>query len=147
MNNITKYHAFPTTKFFSNSLFDDFFNRSIADFVGSDGLINQPAVNILETDTAFKLELAAPGLDKQDFNLNVEDNYLTISASQKTEEKKEGEEYTRREFRYEAFERSFKLPETVNQDAITAVYENGVLQVTLSKVEEARPVVKKITVG
>ena len=72
MTSIAKFRPFPTTKFFPNGLFDEFLNRSISGFIGSDGLTNQPAVNILETSTSFELEFAAPGFEKQDFSLNVE---------------------------------------------------------------------------
>ena len=147
MANIAKFRPFPSTKFFPNSLFDDFFNRSIADFVGSDALVTQPAVNILETNAAFKLEVAAPGFEKQDFSLNVENDYLTVRAQRERQKDDAAERVTRREFRFDAFERSFKLPATVNQEMISAVYENGVLIVTIPKKEEAKSVVKTIEIG
>jgi len=147
MANIAKFRPFPSTKFFPNSLFDDFFNRSIADFVGSDALVTQPAVNILETNAAFKLEVAAPGFEKQDFSLNVENDYLTVRAQCERQKDDTTERVTRREFRFDAFERSFKLPATVNQEMISAVYENGVLIVTIPKKEEAKSVVKTIEIG
>jgi len=147
MANIAKFRPFPSTKFFPNSLFDDFFNRSIADFVGSDALVTQPAVNILETNAAFKLEVAAPGFEKQDFSLNVENDYLTVRAQRERQKDDAAERVTRREFRFDAFERSFKLPATVNQEVISAVYENGVLIVTIPKKEEAKSVVKTIEIG
>ena len=147
MANIAKFRPFPSTKFFPNSLFDDFFNRSIADFVGSDALVTQPAVNILETNAAFKLEVAAPGFEKQDFSLDVENDYLTVRAQRERQKDDAAERVTRREFRFDAFERSFKLPATVNQEMISAVYENGVLIVTIPKKEEAKSVVKTIEIG
>lgn len=147
MANIAKFRPYPATKYFNGGLFDEFFNRSIADVIGSDVLINQPAVNILETNTAFKLEFAAPGFEKQDFTLNVEDKMLTVSGAREQKQEEQQERYTRREFRFDSFQRSFKLPDVVNQDGITAVYEHGVLQVTLPKKEEAVPVVKTISIG
>lgn len=147
MTSIAKFRPFPTTKFFPNGLFDEFLNRSIGDFIGSDGLTNQPAVNILETATSFELEFAAPGFEKQDFSLNVEQDYLTVNAQRENKQEETNERYTRREFRFDSFKRSFKLPATVNQDAVSAVYKNGVLQVTLPKKEEATTPVKTIAIS
>lgn len=147
MTNIAKFRPFPTTKFSANGLFDDFFNRSIADYIGADALVNQPAVNILETNTSFKLEVAAPGFEKQDFALNLENDFLTISAQRENKQEATNERFTRREFRFDTFKRSFKLPATVNQGDISAVYENGVLLVTLPKKEEATTSVKTITIS
>ena len=147
MTNIVKFQPFPATKPLFNGFLDEFFNRNIADFVGSDGVLNQPAVNIVETDASFKVELAPPGFDKQDFAINVENDFLTVSASRETKNEEKNERFTRREFSVSAFKRSFKLPATVNQEAIAAVYENGILNVTLGKKEEAKPVVKTIQIG
>ncbi len=105
MTNIAKFRPFPTTKFFPNGLFDDLLNRSIADFVGSDVLVSQPAVNILETNTSFTLEVAAPGFEKQNFALNVDRDYLTISAQRENTEEEKSERFTRREFRFDGFKR------------------------------------------
>lgn len=147
MNSIAKFRSFPATKIFPGGLLDDFFNHSIADFLGSDNLINQPAVNILETNTAFELEVAAPGFEKQDFTLDVENDYLTISGKRENKQEETTERFTRREFRFDTFKRSFKLPATVNQNDISAVYQNGVLQVTLPKKAEATAVVKTIEIS
>ena len=147
MTNIAKFRPFPSTKFFTNSLLDDFLNGSLTGFVGSDTLTNQPAVNIVETKSDYRIELAAPGFEKQDFSLNVEDNYLTIKAERKQETENSDERYTRREFRFETFQRSFKLPETVNQESVNAVYENGVLKITLPKKEAAKAIVKTIAIS
>ena len=147
MTNLAKFRPLPATKFFTNGLFDDMLNRSIADFVGADVLVSQPAVNILENNTSFMLEVAAPGFEKQNFTLSVENNYLTINAQREQKEEENAERFTRREFRFDGFSRSFKLPATVNQDAVSAVYENGVLTVTLPKKEEATTVIKTIAIG
>jgi HSP20 family protein len=94
-----------------------------------------PAVNIFENEGIFKLEIAAPGLAKEDFTINVEDKILTISAEKKVDtETKEGEKTLRREFSFSNFKRTFTLPENVNVADIKAVYENGVLNVHLPKV-------------
>ena len=88
-----------------------------------------------ENAAEFRLEVAAPGLAKEDFKINVEDVTLTISADKKAAEAKEGEKYIRREFGYSTFKRTFTLPETVDVTSIKAVYENGILVLTLPKVE------------
>jgi HSP20 family protein len=107
---------------------------------------NVPAVNIKETDTSFGIELAAPGKNKEDFNIEIDHNVLTISSEEKTEKEEKSNEgkYTRKEFSYASFRRAFTLPETVNTDSINATYENGVLQVALPKREEALPKPKRL---
>lgn len=107
---------------------------------------NVPAVNIKETDTNFGIELAAPGKTKEDFNIEIDHNVLTISSEEKNEkeEKDNQGKYTRREFSYSSFRRAFTLPESVNSDSINATYENGVLHVTLPKREEALPKPKRM---
>lgn len=147
MTSLVKFQPLPSTKPLFNGFLDEFFNRNISNFIGSDAVLNQPAVNIVETDEAFKLEFAAPGYNKQDFSVNVENDFLTVSASRETKQEEQNERYTRREFSVTSFKRSFKLPKTVNQEAIAAVYENGILNVTLGKKEEAKPVVKTIQIA
>jgi HSP20 family protein len=108
-----------------------------------------PAVNVIENNDEFKIELAAPGLKRSDFKIEVDNGVLTISSEKKTEreEKSGGEKesnrngsrYTKREFSYTSFRRSFSLPETVNSDNIQANYTDGVLMLTLPKREEAKP--------
>jgi HSP20 family protein len=121
------------------SFLGDFFN----DFM-SDELLNKnifksiPAVNISETNDKFAVELAVPGLDKNDFKLQVENGVLSISAEKKTETKDENTKFTRKEFSYSSFSRSFTLPEHVQHDAITAEYTNGVLTLSIPKKEEAK---------
>ncbi len=109
--------------------------RSKPSFETNAATRKQPAVNIKETGTEFNIELAAPGIAKEEFNINIEKDVLTISASK---EQKEGTNYTRREFNYFSFERSFVLPETVDTTAISAAYNNGILSITLPKVDSAR---------
>lgn len=124
------------------------FDRWVNDFFNDDLNVKfktaTPSVNVIENGDAFKLEIAAPGLAKEDFKVNVEDNVLTISAEKKTEQTTEGDEktekYLRREFSYSSFKRSFTLPENVKSDDVKAVYENGVLNISIPKAE-----VKKVT--
>jgi HSP20 family protein len=96
-----------------------------------------PAVNIKETDNAFELSVAAPGLEKKDFKVEVDNNLLTISAEHKQEKEEKDKEYTRKEYNYNSFMRSFELPSYVNAEAIDAQYKEGILTLTLPKKEEA----------
>ena len=105
-----------------------------------------PAVNIRENDQNFEIEVAAPGFQKEDFKLDVEKNVLTISAETKKENTEENDNYTRREFSYSSFSRSFTLPETVQEDQIKAKYENGLLNLTLQKSAKASAQRKSIPV-
>ena len=150
MTGIVKVQPFPATKFFSNGFFDELLNRGIGEFVGNDTQLSHPAVNVTENEDSFKVEIAAPGFEKQHFALNVENGHLIVTAKreEKTEEvPTDKNRFLRREFRYESFKRSFKLPNTVNQDGIAAVYESGILNIELPKKEEAKPVMKSIQVG
>ncbi len=135
---LVKYNSNNGLRGFDN-FFDTFFNNNLTDVIGSDNNISQPSVNVIETEDDYRLEVAAPGLGKEDFDVNIEDSSLTISAEVKKEEEETTEKYTRREFNYSAFKRSFNLPDTVNAENIAAAYENGVLTLTLPKREEAKP--------
>jgi len=92
-----------------------------------------PAVNVNETDKGFEVELAAPGLSKKDFNISVENGMLTISSEKKEEKESKDKNYTRREFSYSSFSRTFALPENVKEEGVDARYEDGVLKLTLAK--------------
>ncbi|WP_017731765.1 Hsp20/alpha crystallin family protein [Nafulsella turpanensis] len=100
--------------------------------------ISMPAVNVCETDEQFRIDVAAPGFNKEDFNLHVENNMLTISSEKQLEDKKEEENVSRREFSYGAFQRTFTLPASANADKINAKYNNGVLVINIPKKEEAK---------
>lgn len=115
---------------------DEFFTRGIGDFLGSDFATNVPAVNIVENEQGFHLELAAPGLTKEHFKISVEMNRLTISAGHTQEQNVEEANFTRREFNYSTFSRSFFLPVSIDKDRITASYENGVLRLMVPKKQE-----------
>jgi len=107
---------------------------------------NLPSVNVKETDGDFRIELAAPGLDKNDFKIDLEKDVLTISAEKKMENTEENDRYTRKEFEYHNFRRSFTMPENVNGENIKATYEKGVLHVVLPKKEVSVQNAKKIVV-
>ncbi len=99
-----------------------------------------PSVNIKEDTEGFQVEVAAPGFDKSDFNISLDNDLLTISSEkQEQTELKEDEKYNKREFNYQSFTRSFTLPELVEGDKITASYTNGVLLISIPKKEEAKP--------
>ena len=120
----------------SRTFLDDIFSN-LNEVIGSDFVNNRPAVNVIESKDAYTLSLAAPGLEKGDFDLNIDKNLLTISVEKETETV-EGEKYTRREFGYTKFTRSFRLPKTVETENIAGTYKNGILNVTLPKKEEAK---------
>jgi HSP20 family protein len=103
-----------------------------------------PAVNIKESETDFKLELFAPGLKKDDFNIEIDQRTLSISSEKKEETEENNEKYSRKEFSFGSFKRTFNLPETVNFDAIEANYESGILNLRLPKREEALPKPKRM---
>jgi HSP20 family protein len=115
------------------NVFEDFFNRSLPDNFLQDNDTFSPSVNVSETEKEFRLEFAAPGFDKKDFNVNVDRDTLTVSAERENKtENKEGN-YTRKEFSYGSFKRMFTLPENVDDENIQAVYENGILNLILPK--------------
>ncbi len=94
-----------------------------------------PAVNVKEMDTTFELELAAPGMKKEDFKISVENGVLRISAETQSEKEDIGNGYTRKEFDYQSFSRSFRLPEQTEIDAIAANYTEGILRLSVPKTE------------
>ena len=119
---------------------DEFFNRSISDIVGTDFTHDSPAVNIIEKDDSFELEVAAPGLEKNDFKVMIEKDSLTISA-EKVEEKTETSEekhFKRKEYNFQKFTRRFRLPKTVDKTTLKAKYLQGILKVTIHKTPEAK---------
>lgn len=121
-----------------NKWIDTLFNTTLADAMGSDFTFSSPSVNIVENDDHFNMQLAAPGLEKSDFAISIENDHLVISAEKKMEKEetdKQGK-FTRREFNFNSFKRSFQLDEVINREGISASYENGVLSITLPKKEE-----------
>lgn len=125
------------------SLLDRFFDGEMFDWANrnfSNTNTTLPSVNIKENADAFTVEVAAPGFDKSDFKLELNHNTLTISSDKKVEkETKEGEFFTKREYSYQSFTRSFTLPQIADGERIEASYENGILTVGIPKKEEAKP--------
>src|SRR5215203_156211 len=103
-------------------------------------------VNIRETEKEYLLDVVAPGLNKEDFRINLEQNLLTISVENKQETVNEGEKQLRREYQFQSFKRSFTLDEKINADEISAQYVNGVLTLNLPKKEDVKPATKQITI-
>ena len=130
------------------SVFDDMFKT---DWLGGTTNVNSigtsiPAVNIQETEDAFSVEVAAPGKSKEDFNIELDNDVLTISSEDKKENgttDKKGR-YTRKEFSYSTFKRAFSLPDSVDNAKISASYNNGVLEIALPKKEEAKVQAKRL---
>lgn len=106
-----------------------------------------PAVNVEETDKEFRIEVAAPGYEKEELKVSVEEGVLTISSEHKEEEKEEKNNFIRREFGYRSFSRAFNLPEEVNTEKINAKHKNGVLSVYLPKAEVKVNPAKDIKIG
>lgn len=133
------YRPFGMSKWVDD-LFENFFNRPLAGFDSREVMFSQPSVNVREENNEFVVEVAAPGLAKEDFHLEIEKGYLVIRTEkeQQEEEKSDNGKYTRREFNYTRFQRSFLLPETIDPDAITAKYESGILNIHLPKMEMAK---------
>ncbi|NLI72247.1 MAG: Hsp20/alpha crystallin family protein [Bacteroidales bacterium] len=136
-------------RFTGNPLIDRFFDTDLFDWTSrnySKTNTTLPSVNVKENDNEFGIEVAAPGFDKDDFKIEVHNDTLTIS-SEKQEEEKESDEsacYTKREFSYQAFTRSFTLPESADGDKVEAAYKKGILTVTIPKKEEAKPKAPKV---
>jgi HSP20 family protein len=133
------------------SVFQDFFKPWDRWYDTNGGLLAQmltvPAVNIVEKQDHFEISLAAPGMRKDDFSIDVEGNLLTISAESEQKKEEREERHTRREFNYTSFSRAFTLPEGVMKDRIDASYESGLLKLMLPKTEEAKkPSSKHITI-
>jgi HSP20 family protein len=130
--NIERAFGFPS--FFSDTL----------ERLWSDEEINwMPSANIRERAEDFKIDLAVPGMEKKDFSVDVENGVLTIKGERKEENVEENEKITRREFHYGSFQRSFNLPESADVNKITAAYKDGVLSLTIAKLEEMKSKAKK----
>lgn len=124
------------------ALVNDFIGRELFNWDNSHFSSTQttvPAVNILESPDNFEVEVAAPGMEKQDFKIQLENNTLTISSQKEQSEQEHTGNYTRREFSYQSFHRTFLLPrDVVNDEGIAARYENGVLHLIIPKKEEVK---------
>jgi len=133
--------SWPTV--FDGGLMEKFFNAPLDEFLNFGKVTNTPSVNISETDSEYKLSIAAPGLEKTDFKIEALDDMLTVSAEKEKEIKEEKNgRYNRREYNYTSWSRSFTLPENANADKVDAKYEKGELKIKIPKTET-----KKVKTG
>ena len=139
----------PTVRF--NSGYSNLFHELLKDDLGSvartDHYAHIPAVNISETEQAFHIELAAPGYEKKDFQIDVLERSLTIKVELEKEAQPEGLKFNRREFAYRNFSRVFNLPKNAKADKISAAYEAGVLKIEVQKEAPKKPAVKTIKIA
>lgn len=128
--------SFPTL----SSWVDDIINQSFGtEFMGNFNTgISLPAVNVIDRDEEYIVEMAIPGIKKSDFEISIDNQILSISAENKVEKEEDNDNYTRREFGYSSFKRSFTMPKTVNTEKISATYNDGILRVELPKFDEAK---------
>ncbi|RYG10008.1 MAG: Hsp20/alpha crystallin family protein [Chitinophagaceae bacterium] len=130
-----------------NPFFNDVFDSVLNDSFLGDRLVSRvPAVNIAENDNEFHIELAVPGLKKEDFKINLDKNVLSISAEKKVENATEGKKYSKREYSYNSFVRSFTLPDTADHAKIEADYTDGILKLNVPKREDAKVQAREIAV-
>ena len=140
MNTITKNNWFPTMM--NDFFFNDFMPKTQSQYT-------TPKMNITETDGAFEIELAAPGMTKDDFTIHLTDNNtleLKMEKKQSNEEKKDDKSYLRKEFSYQSYAQTFTLPDTIAYDGIKATMADGILTITLPKKEEKPKVDKMIEI-
>lgn len=133
---VRPYSLFPEMR----TLIDSFFNEN--------NLSTLPSVNISEDDSKYHLELSAPGFEKDNFKIAIEDNFINISGEYKSQKEEKNKNYTHKEFSFQSFTRSFRLPENVKIDDISAKYENGILNIEIPKLTaEENKKIKEITVN
>ncbi|MBS1753314.1 MAG: Hsp20/alpha crystallin family protein [Ferruginibacter sp.] len=137
----------PINKSF-DGLMNELFNELPISFGKSirEDVLHFPPANIIESDEAYKIEMAVPGMDKADFNVKLDGNILNISSEKKVETSSENEKMVRKEFSYKSFKRSFTLDEKIDAANISAKYENGILKLELPKKEEVKNIAKEIAI-
>jgi HSP20 family protein len=128
-------NAFDTMPSLFNDFFEGMFNN---DLMNREMMHYVPSVNIAERKDDFRIELAAPGYSREDFKVEHDNGVLTISSEKKNEKSENDDRYTRQEFSYASFKRTFSLPEYVDAEKISAEYKNGLLTLTIPKMEEAK---------
>ena len=138
---LVKFNQYPTFTDLLENIERNFLGR-VDEYTG-----DVPAVNIKEENDKFVLEMAAPGMKKDDFQINLDNYQLTISSEKKEEKKEKEDNYTRREFLYSSFSRSFTLPKSIDIEKIKADYKNGILSIVLPKKEEETKLTKQIKIS
>jgi HSP20 family protein len=142
---LLKFKQAPVSQAFPalNNIFDLFDNSIHAGFRNW----VTPAVNIIALKDKYELQVAAPGLRKEDFKINIEGDEITLSAELKTESEQKDINYSHREFQFSSFKRRFTLPQNVNTDEINASYENGVLKLTIPVMQEEKSKTREISIA
>ncbi len=133
--------SFPSLSTWLDDLFVDEFPSFASSGINTG--VSLPKVNVKETDGAFEVELAVPGMNKSDFQINIDDNVLSISTEKKDSKEEKSDHYTRREFGYASFKRAFTLPDTVDESEIKASYNDGILGIKIPKKPESKPQEKR----
>jgi HSP20 family protein len=145
---IVKFYNRPVNKSFNNFM-DDFF-ATVPSILSDDFITPNfrsfTPVNIRETGNDYVLELIAPGFQKEDFKINLDNNTLTVSAEKKEETENKNEKFIRKEYKQQSFSRSFTIDEKIDAENISAQYVNGVLTLNLAKKQEVKPPVKEISI-
>jgi HSP20 family protein len=137
MNTPTLFNEMWLTDLFDDRFFDADWLRKVQEV---------PAVNVMEKEKEFEIQMAAPGLTKKDFNITIENGVLTIFVEKEIENEQKDKNFTRKEYNYTNFSRSFTLPESVKTEKVDAFYENGILKLVLPKEVEAKVKPKAIEV-
>jgi len=132
---LVKFNRKPWNNLVTSDFFD---NNDIFDNRLWNKKLDEPALNIKETDDAFEVELAAPGFEKKDFEVTIDDGCLNISAESSNAKEKKEDNYTRKEFSYNSFEKRLQLPDSVKEEDVKAKYKDGVLSFNLIKKEESK---------
>ncbi len=143
---LIKFKNGPTGNALSSGL-TDIFESMFNDSFISDRMISRvPAVNVAETENHYHIEMAAPGLHKEDFKINLDKNLLTVSVERQMQQEQENKQYSKREYAYNSFVRSFALPDSADDAHIEATYSDGILNIAVAKKEEARRQVRQIEI-
>ncbi len=129
------------------NILDDMITQGLKEFAGLQTELVNPKVNIYENEDAFNVEMMAPGLKKDDFNIQSTNDVLTISYKKDQEAEQNDKKYLKRSFRINSFKRSFQLPENANPEHITAKYEDGILYLNIAKTPDSAPYVNDIKVA
>ncbi len=119
------------------SWMDDFFD-TVDTSVNRFNSPSVPAVNVVEQEDSFRIDFAAPGLQKSDFKIHLDNNVLTVKSEKESTSEDAGEKYTRKEFNYSSFKRTFTLPDSANAEKVTAEYKEGILSISIAKKDEAK---------
>ncbi len=137
-------HLLKTQRPIFSSIFDDLVLNNRSGYTSHSNPVDTPSVNVIESDIDYRLQLVAPGKNKEDFTIELDEGVMSIATENETPENNKEENYTLREFVFSNFKRAFKLPDTVAIDKIKAEYKSGILTVTLPKVKESLPQPKKL---